>query len=208
MYALSYAYKNISDLLEAEIAKSGDEIVKVCLNGNTEAEFPLKITEFTIMGRVSKDTIAHYRNYQSGNTQKNVFTLCGDLQPILELLINHEDLLVSTVAVGRLYELKKDKNYTKNISKIQYAPIFRSLSETHPLLNSPNYTNFGNEVIENDISKSGENSVPLFDTVDDLLKVYDKNTISCIYKVYASGQLINMPTDYNVFKSFRILKQV
>ena len=50
------AYKSISDLLEAEIAKSGDEIVKVCLNGNTEAEFPLKITEFTIMGRVSKDT--------------------------------------------------------------------------------------------------------------------------------------------------------
>lgn len=64
------------------------------------------------------------------------------------------------------------------------------------------------DLIENDISKSGENSVPLFDTVDDLLKVYDKNTISCIYKVYASGQLINMPTDYNVFKSFRILKQV
>ena len=134
--------------------------------------------------------------------------LHSDLQPILELLINHEDLLISTVAVGRLCELKKDKNYIKNISKIQYAPIFRSLSETHPLLNSPNYTNFGNEVIENDISKSGENSVPFFDTVDDLLKVYDKNTISCIYKVYASGQLINMPTDYNVFKSFRILKQV
>ena len=132
----------------------------------------------------------------------------SNLLPILELLITHEDLLVSTVAVGRLYELKKDKNYTKNISKIQYAPIFRFLSKTHPLLNSPNYTNFGNEVIENDISKSGENSVPLFDTVDDLLKVYDKNTISCIYKVYASGQLINMPTDYNVFKSFRILKQV
>lgn len=76
------AYKSISDLLEAEIAKSGDEIVKVCLNGDTEAEFPLKITEFTIMGRVSKDTIAHYRNYQSGNTQKNVFTLCGDLQSL------------------------------------------------------------------------------------------------------------------------------
>lgn len=76
------AYKSISDLLEAEIAKSGDEIVKVCLNGDTEAEFPLKITEFTIMGRVSKDTIAHYRNYQSENTQKNVFTLCGDLQSL------------------------------------------------------------------------------------------------------------------------------
>lgn len=76
------AYKSISDLLEAEIAKSEDEIIKVCLNGDTEAEFPLKITEFTIMGRVSKDTIAHYRNYQSGNTQKNVFTLCGDLQSL------------------------------------------------------------------------------------------------------------------------------
>ena len=132
----------------------------------------------------------------------------SDLLPILELLKSHKDLIISCVATARLYKMKKDKNYIKNISKIQYTPIFRFLSETHPLLNSPNYTNFGNEVIENDISKSGENSVPLFDTVDDLLEVYDKNTISCIYKVYASGQLINMPTDYNVFKSFRILKQV
>ena len=132
----------------------------------------------------------------------------SNLLPILELLKNHKDLIVSCIAAARLYKMKKDKNYIKNISKIQYIPIFRFLSETHPLLNSPNYTNFGNEVIENDISKSGENSVPLFDTVDDLLKVYDKNTISCIYKVYASGQLINMPTDYNVFKSFRILKQM
>ena len=132
----------------------------------------------------------------------------SNLLPILELLKNHKDLIVSCIAAARLYKMKKDKNYIKNISKIQYTPIFRFLSETHPLLNSPNYTNFGNEVIENDISKSGENSVPLFDTVDDLLKVYDKNTISCIYKVYASGQLINIPTDYNVFKSFRILKQV
>lgn len=156
----------------------------------------------------SDDPILYTMIHDESIDVLRALALHSDLQPILKLLINHEDLLISTVAVGRLCELKKDKNYIKNISKIQYAPIFRSLSETHPLLNSPNYTNFGNEVIENDISKSGENSVPLFDTVDGLLKVYDKNTISCIYKVYASGQLINMPTDYNVFKSFRILKQV
>lgn len=107
----------------------------------------------------SDDPILYTMIHDESIDVLRALALHSDLQPILKLLINHEDLLVSTVAVGRLCELKKDKNYTKNISKIQYAPIFRSLSETHPLLNSPNYTNFGNEVIENDIFKF-ENNIP------------------------------------------------
>lgn len=169
---------------------------------------PLRLEKNAVRAIKSDDPILYTMIHDESIDVLRALALHSDLQPILELLINHEDLLISTVAVGRLYELKKDKNYIKNISKIQYTPIFRHLFETHPLLNPPNHTDFGEDVIENDISNLGENSIPLFDTIDDILKAYDEDAIFTIYKVYASGQLVNASTDYNVFKSFRILKQV
>lgn len=75
-------YTRVCDLLEAEIAKACDEILKVSFDTDAEIKYPCKITEFTVIGKIDKDIIAHYRNYQSGNTQKNVFTLCGDLQSL------------------------------------------------------------------------------------------------------------------------------